>query len=115
MDERLEKALNAANFMATFNNQREILKQEYEEKLLYHYNGFRFTVNKELINFIFNVSNLEIDEIVLIDDNSNPCLVEKTKKFKEDIFDIYFKASNEYYQKFLELKKKRSVFKLTLE
>jgi hypothetical protein len=115
MDERLEKALNVANFMATFNNQRELIKQEYKEHLIYHYNGYRFTVSLELMNFI-NLNVLSgINQIILIDDNENPCIIEDIENFSDDINDVYYQATNQYHQKFNELKKQRSVFKLTLE
>lgn len=115
MDERLAKALDVANYMITFNNQRDILKQEYKENLIYHYNGFKFTVTLELINFIYIVDSMELGQIILIDDNQNPCAIEDISTFKNDIFDVYFRATNSYNEKFIKLKKQRSITKLILE
>jgi hypothetical protein len=115
MDERLEKALDVANYMVTFNNQREILKQEYKENLIFHYNGFKFTVTLELINFVYMVNSMELGQIVLIDDNQNPCIIENVSVFKDDIFDVYFRASNLYNEQFSKLKKQRSISKLILD
>ena len=115
MDERLEKAISVANLMVTFNNQRKLLKQEYKEQLLYHINGHRFTINLDLINFVGFLTSNSISEAVLIDDNENPCMISDLNTFKEDIIDQYFQANNDYYSKYTELKKKRTVTKLTLE
>jgi len=115
MDERLEKAISVANLMVTFNNQRKLLKQEYKEQLLFHVNGYRFTINLNLINFIAFLTSRSISETVLIDDNENPCLISDLNSFLDEIMDQYFQANNDYYSKYLELKNKRSVTKLTLE
>jgi hypothetical protein len=115
MDERLEKALEVSNLMITFNNQRNLLKQEYKEKLLYHIDGFRFTINLELINFVSFLVSSGIEESVVIDDNENPCMIKDLSKFREDILDTYFQASNDYHSKFIDLKSKRSIKKLTLD
>jgi hypothetical protein len=115
MDERLVKALDVANYMVTFNNQRELLKHEYKENLIYHHNGFKFTVTLELINFIYVINSMEIEEIVLIDDNQNPCSIDNVSVFKDNIFDVYFRATNLYYENFNKLKKQRSITKLILE
>ena len=56
MDDRLKKALDVANLMVTFNSQRDLIKQEFKENCLYHENGHRFTVSRELINFLFSAS-----------------------------------------------------------
>jgi hypothetical protein len=115
MDERLEKAISVANLMVTFNNQRKLLKQEYKEQLLYHIDGYRFTINLDLINFVSFLTSKSISEAVLIDDNENPCKISNLNKFKDNIMDQYFQANNDYYSKYSELKKKRTVTKLTLE
>mgnify|MGYP003336340353 CR=1 FL=1 len=51
MDERVEKALGVANYMATLSNQRRVLLEEYNQKLLYYINGATFKVSPDLISF----------------------------------------------------------------
>jgi hypothetical protein len=46
---------------------------------------------------------------VLIDDNDTPIEVEDINKFLDDILDIYFTTTYEYYDKFNEIKKNRTV------
>jgi len=112
MDEKLKAALDTANYMVTYNNQREMIKQEIKELLLYHENGHRFTINRELINFLNTVINMGHDEMVILDDFENPYMVDNTKKFLENIFGVYVESSNSYYYKFTELKKNRSIEKI---
>ena len=69
MDDRLKSALDVANRMVTFNTQKELMKQEYNESCLYHENGHQFTIDRELINFLTSLIQMECTEnIVVIDD-----------------------------------------------
>ena len=115
MDERLEKALNAANFSVTFNNQKELIKQQFKIDVEYHENGHRFVTNLDLVNFLSTLLSLNINETILIDSNENPYFVEDIGKFRQSLLNVYFQASNKYYQDFNDLKKKRSIQKLSLD
>jgi len=110
MDERLEKALEFANFMVTLNNQKRSLKEKYRNDCVYYQNGGTFTITKELITFVKTLVDLNhITDIVVIDDNELPIRVSDLKKFLEDIINQYFIASNSYYNNYQSLKKNRSV------
>lgn len=112
MDERLEKALNFSNYMVTLNNQKRLIREKYEEDLLYFANGSQFTVSRELITFVNLMVEKEQDTLVITDDNGIPSRIENVVEFYENILDVYFSASNEYYAKYEALKKNRSVEKL---
>lgn len=113
MDDRLKKALDVANLMVTFNTQRDLLKQEFKENCVYHVTGHRFTVNRELINFLSTLVNLDHNEdIVLLDDFENPYKIDNVKNFLENIFTIYTEATNHYYHQYIDLKSKRSIAKV---
>jgi|TARA_B110000977_G_C11021183_1_gene471358 flagellar capping protein FliD len=110
MDERLEKAIDFSNYVVTLNNQKRLLKEEYEENLLHYFDGGQFTITKELITFVgllVNAKNTE--DVVLTDDNNIPIKIEDLAKFYEDVMDCYFSASNSYHTKYNTLKKQRSV------
>jgi hypothetical protein len=110
MDDRLKSALDVANRMATFNTQKELIKQEYKEKSLYYENGHQFTIDRELINFLTSLIQMGYTEdVVVIDDFENPYMISSLEDFRSAIFSIYSETSNEYYHKFIELKKNRSV------
>lgn len=113
MDERLKKALDVANLMVAHNTQRNLVKQEFNEKCLYHENGHRFTVNRELINFLSTLINMEqMSDVVILDDFENPYMITDVKSFFDNIFSIYIEATNTYYYKIVDLKSKRNISKL---
>lgn len=113
MDERLKNALKVANYMTTFNTQREILKQEYLESCTHHESGHRFTINRELINFLTSLISMEhVHDVVILDDFENPCVIEDVLDFRNKIFDIYIESSNKYYHDFVKLKSSRSLEKI---
>jgi len=110
MDDRLKSALDVANRMVTFNTQKELIKQEYNESCLYHENGHQFTINRELINFLTSLIQMGyFEDVVIIDDFENPYMIPNVEEFRSNVFDIYAEKSNEYYHKYIELKKNRSV------
>jgi hypothetical protein len=110
MDERLEKALEFANFMVTLNNQKRSLKEQYHTECIHYHSGGTFTISKDLITFTKVLIDLgNIENVVLIDDNELPIRVENLNKFLEDIVDQYFIASNSYYTDYQLLKKNRNV------
>lgn len=110
MDDRLKSALDVANRMVTFNTQKELMRQEYKESCLYHENGHQFTINRELINFLTSLIQMgHTENIVVIDDFENPYMIVNAEEFRSNIFNIYAEKSNDYYHKYIELKKNRSV------
>jgi len=110
MDDRLKSALDVANRMVTFNTQKELMRQEYKESCLYHENGHQFTINRELINFLTSLIQMEhTEDVVIIDDFKNPYMISDVEEFRSNIFNIYVEKSNDYYHKFINLKKNRSV------
>jgi hypothetical protein len=113
MDERLEKALEFSNYMVTLNNQKRVLKEKFRESSVYYCNGAQFTVTKQLVTFVsLLVDKDNTDNIVLIDDNELPVLVENLEDFFADIMDTYFTAANTYHQEYQKLIKNRSTMKL---
>lgn len=112
MDERLQKALDFSNYMVTLNNQKRLIREKYEEDLLYFFNGSQFTVSRELITFVNMMVEKEQESLVLTDDNGIPAQVNDVNEFYENILDVYFSASNAYYAQYEALKQNRSVEKL---
>lgn len=109
MDERLQKALDISNYMVTLNNQKRILKEQYQENLIHYYNSGQFTVTQQLISFCQSLLALSQESTILVDDNDIPIEVEDLKKFAEDLVSKYFEASNKYLVEYNKLKKNRSI------
>jgi predicted transglutaminase-like protease len=113
MDERLEKALEFSNYMVTLNNQKRVIRHQYQEQIVYYFNGGQFTVTKELVTFVnMLVEKDNTNDIVLVDDNETPILIPDLENFLSDIIDQYFTAANTYYTEYQKLLKNRSTKKL---
>lgn len=113
MQEHLKKALDFANYQQTFSIQRKNLKEKIEAKLTYGFNGGLFYIDKNLLTFVDMLCNNDrTSGIVILDLNNNPILIDDVITFKEEVFARYFEATNEYFEKYQNLKKSRSVEKL---
>lgn len=109
MDEKLEKAIQTANYMATLTNQRKLALEEYNQSLVYYFDGASFTATRELITFAKALIDSGNTSAILLDDNSIPVKVEDLKTFYNNILAVYGEASHEYFVKYTNLKKKRRV------
>jgi hypothetical protein len=110
MDERIEKAFEVANYMATLSNQRRVILEEYNQKLVYYINGATFKVDYNLINFAKNLVDIgQTENVVFVDANNQPVIITDVQDFHDNLLSVYFEAVNEYQTKFAEIKKKRNV------
>ena len=112
MDEKLQKALEFGNYSTTLSNQKRMLHEKFVTDTIYFYSGGQFTINKELINFVFMLQQTGQDTSVIVDDNNIPIEVD-VNQFLENISDKFFTASNEYHTAFKKLQTSRSVDGLT--
>ena len=109
MEEKVKKAFELANYMSTLAEQKRIIFEEFQQNLIYFFNGATFTVSRELINHVKTLIDLEQTDSVLIDDNNLPVDVQDLVKFLEQILDIHTHATNQFYSKYQKIKKNRSV------
>ena len=109
MDERLEKAFQTANYMATLGNLRKTALEEYNQGLIYYFQGSSFTVSRELIVFVHTLTELGNTESILLDDNSIPLKVSNLQEFLDNMLSVYTEATNEYLAKYADLRSKRRV------
>lgn len=113
MQEQLKQALEFANYQQTFSIQRKQLKEKIDAKLTYGVNGGLFRIDQQLLTFVDMLCiNGRTDGIVILDSNNNPVLIDDLITFKDAVFSRYFEATNEYFEKYQQLKKSRSVEKL---
>jgi len=110
MDEKIQKAFEVVNYMATLSNQRRLLAEEIDQKLIYYVNGSTFKITPTLINF----AKLMIDlnrtvDAVFIDDNNNPVVVADVQEFFDKITSQYFETTANYSARFLAIKSKRKI------
>lgn len=109
MDERLEKAIQTANYMATLNTQKKLAYEEFLQNLIYYHNGASFTVSQNLISFIKTLIELKSTDAVILDDNKIPVHIENLQNFLDSLLDLYTKTANSYFVSYNELKKKRRI------
>lgn len=113
MDNRLEKALEFSNYVTTLSNQKRVLQEQYKQNLIYFFNGCQFTIDKELINYTYMLIQTDnINNVVFIDDNEIPIVIEDVTKFLEDIKNIFLEESKNYYNSYSKLKNNRTIAKL---
>ena len=110
MDEKIEKAFGIANYMATLSGQKQILKEEYHQSLIFYHNGGMFTATRELINFVKTLTDIsDATNAVLVDTNELPIDIDNLDKFLETALATYQCAINAYYTAYSTLRKNRTV------
>jgi len=110
MDEKIQKAFEVVNYMATLSNQRRLLAEEVNQKLIYYINGSTFKITPTLINFAKLMINLDrVADAVFVDDNNNPVVVADVQEFFDNITTQYFEVIDNYSTRFLAIKSKRKI------
>jgi|TARA_B100002019_G_C21153426_1_gene539439 hypothetical protein len=110
MEEEYKNAMEFSKYRQTLAIQRKTLKEKIDAKLTYGFNGGIFKIDRNLLNFVEMLIYKDRSEnVVVLDANENPILVEDLVKFRDEIFDRYFSASFEYYEEYQKIKKSRSV------
>lgn len=113
MDPRLQKALEFSNYQETVNTQKKLLKERVKSNLMYGCNGGIFYIDTSLLTFIQSLITLgRIDNVVLLDSNETPVMIEDLNVFKDEIYDRYFCSVQEYFNEYEKIKKSRSIEKL---
>jgi hypothetical protein len=113
MDERLKKALDFSNYRQTLAVQRKILKEKLQARLTFGYSGGVFYIDKTLITFVqMCIDQGRTSSVPVVDSNENPILIEDMVTFRDQIFDRYFTATNEYMDEYNKIKVSRTVEKL---
>lgn len=112
MDSKLKEALDLSNFVTTFNNQKRLLWEKYQDDLLTYVNGHEIKITQELISLCDRLHSRNNDRTVLIDSNNLPFEVENLEEFLDDILDQYTQATNTYFTAYTKLKTSRSIEKV---
>ena len=112
MDERLEKALEFANYRITLTNQKRNIRSRMEVLQAVHYNSGSFIANQTMISFVNTLIQLDKKTAIIIDTKDNPIYVEDLKDFQDSLVDAYYNASNEYKVQMDKVKKSRNIKKI---
>ena len=109
MDDKLKAALDFSNYMITLDNQKRVLKEQYQNDLIHYFGGGRFTVTQSFVSFVQSLLKLEQTSTVLVDDNDIPIAVDKLQIFADNLVSVYWEATNKYMTEYNKLKTNRSV------
>lgn len=110
MQNEYKDALEFSKYRQTLSVQRKTLKEKIDARLTYGKNGGIFKIDRTLLNFVEMLIYKDRSEnVVILDTNENPILVENLVEFRDEIFDRYFSATFEYHEEYQKIKKSRSV------
>lgn len=109
MDIEIEKAFKIANFMTSLASQRRILNEEFEQSLLYYYDGCVFKATEQRIAFISAIIQRKIKAMVILDDNNTPCNITDIPLFYKNLLATYVEATNLYYNKYTKIANSKNI------
>ena len=110
MDEKIEKALATANFIATLSNQKRILLEEYNQKLVYYADGATFKITPGYIAFIKAMVDMgNTTDVGLVDSNNLPVMISDLEEMLQNLIEVYNEVTTEYVSKYNEIKSKRKI------
>jgi hypothetical protein len=96
LDERLEKALDAAKYRITLYNQKQNNKLKFKQALTFSKNGGTFVIDQLIISFISILVQREQNSAIIIDSNDNPIDIDNLSEFLDEILNRYSEATNDY-------------------
>lgn len=108
MDDRLQRALEQANYNLTIQTQKKNHQLRFQNATVFSTEGGTFTVSQQLISFVDTLIRHDQETAVLIDDRGNPIAIPDLKAFLEQIITIYMEATNELLVNMAKLRKART-------
>jgi hypothetical protein len=109
MNERLEKALEFANYRQTLNVQLHKTKIKADGLLLLSKNGGTFQVGQELICFLDYLIRIGKTKETIFDKNRLPIEITDIPEFLKEATTRYFEVSNDYLKEYQSIRKARNV------
>lgn len=109
MDERLEKALDFANYRITLGNQQRTLKQRIRVLQTVHYSKGVFFADSQTISFVKTLIDCDKKQSVIIDSKENPIIIEDLQDFLDTLLSAYNESMNEYKVQSDKIKKSRNI------
>ena len=109
MEDRLQQALDFANYRQTLNNQLQKLAIKSEGSLIYSVAGGNFTIDQQFICFLDYLVRSGYSEATLLDNNKTPISITDTSAMLKSATDRYFEVTNDYFREHQKLRKLRNV------
>ena len=105
MEDALTKALEFANFPATLNTQKKILKNKYNDNCALYQRRQIYSVR----DFVFVRLSHNVESTVIVDDNDTPIEIDNVQEFFDLVKNKYATASNIYLSEYKKLTSQRSI------
>lgn len=112
MDERLERALDFANYRMTLGNQRRNVRTRMHILQTVHYKSGTFIADASTIGLINALIQNNKTSAVVVDTRDNPVEIEDLKDFQDVLVSAYTESSNEYKIQIEKINKARNIKKL---
>ncbi len=100
MDQRLKKALEHADYVTTFKNQKRILQEKYTKECVVYYCGGQFTATRE---FIASVLALRCQ--IFVDNNNTPIEILDKEDFYNELVLAFTTATENYHSEYQKIVK----------
>ena len=107
IDTQLEQALSFANYQTTLNQQRKLLKEQFETDTVVAYGGGLFKVTQEWLG------GFDLDSLWFLDANGTPIQVKDPRELYATAKAAYNQAIAQYGEAYQKLRTQRSVRSLT--
>lgn len=105
MEKSLETIIKTSDRMLTVRMKRQTLKEKFDADITFGFNGGIFKIDQTLISFVNTImSTGKTENVILIDVNQNPIVVENLNSFLTEIIDRYFMAVGKYHAGYQDLK-----------
>ena len=98
MDQRLKKALEHADYVSTFKNQKRILQEKYTKESTVYYEGGQFTATRA---YIASVLAIKCD--IFVDNNKTPIKIKNKEAFYNELVTAYTTANENYYTEYKKI------------
>jgi hypothetical protein len=116
MDNKLEAALDYANFSLTLEKQKLAAKRHFKKSIILTYESGTFTVSVELLSYCVTMMNEPLyEQYIIIDDNDIPIEIQDIKDFYTKARRLYYKYCKEYLNEYKRLVNKKDVKGLVLD
>lgn len=96
MDERLEKALDFANYRQTLANQKRNIRSRMQMLQMVHYNNGSFLADAITIGFVNGLLSANKKSAILLDTKETPIKIDNLSEFSNLLVEKYTEATNEY-------------------
>ncbi|MFI5405217.1 MAG: hypothetical protein ACHQ1D_01755 [Nitrososphaerales archaeon] len=109
MNDRLEKALEFANYRQTLNTQLNKSKIKTDGLLILAKNGGTFYVSQDLICFLDYLNREGRTRAIIFDRNKLPVEILDIPGFLKEVTTRYFEVSNDFLREYQLIRKARNV------